>query len=249
MTTAAIIEAHSPNVALQFSGGRDSLALLLHLQSFWDCLTVYYTNSGDALPETLALVDRVRAVVPRFVEIRGRAIETRKRHGWAADVLQAGAGWPWRDHIAGHVPLIDKFFCCFESIMIPMHERMQDDGITLLIRGQRDSDEPKSTFKNGDRADGMTVLFPIADWSSQRVESFIRVQGWEVPPYYAEGATSAPDCMHCTAWLEHGAYPYVARHHPKAARIVLSRLREIRAAVQPGLSALDAAICFNEGGT
>lgn len=239
-----LIAAHSPRVALQFSGGRDSLAMLLLLRSWWPRLTVYYTNSGDAYPETLALVERMRAAVPHFVEIEGRQPQTAERYGWASDVLHAGAGWQFGPGgtRTEHLPLIDRHFCCYHSIMAPMHERMQRDGITLLLRGQRDDDEPKSPVRHGETVGGMTIAYPIADWSAERVEAYIRGKGLDVPPYYAEGATSAPDCMHCTAWLEHGALRYLRRHHPGTAAVVSDRLHHIKLAVAPRIARLDAAL-------
>jgi phosphoadenosine phosphosulfate reductase len=117
--------------------------------------------------------------------------------------------------------------------MRPLQERMRADGMTLLLRGQRDSDEPRSPVKNGETVDGFTICYPIAGWSTEEVETYIAVHGWPLPPYYAAGMRSAPDCRHCTGWLEHNPLPYLRQHHPDVADVVTGRLRELRAAVDP----------------
>lgn len=225
------IRDHAGRVALQFSGGRDSLAMLLLLQPLWPQLTVYYLNSGDAYPETLALVERVRRAVPRFVEVAGRAPEVRERLGWPSDLATPGASWPFEG--IPRFASADRYVCCLESIMRPLHERMVADGITLLLRGQRASDTFRGPARSGDTAGGVTVLHPIEQWSTEEVETYIAAHGWSLPPFYAEGATTASDCMHCTAWLEHNSLPYLERHHPRAAAAVHERLRAIRVAVEP----------------
>ena len=57
--------------ALQFSGGKDSLALVYLLRPQWDRLTLYHVDTGDLLPEVREIVDTVEAMVPDF-----RRIET-----------------------------------------------------------------------------------------------------------------------------------------------------------------------------
>lgn len=227
------MDAHT-RIALQFSGGRDSLALLLAMRPYWERITVYYTNSGDAFPETTALIDAVRNVVPHFVEIMGRVKEVHDEMGWPSDVMQPGTGFQFsREDIDGYVPLIDRHNCCYHSIMAPMHERMKADGITLLIRGQRDEDSTKSHVANGSVIEGIKLLFPIAHWTTAEVEKCIADHGIPLPPFYAAGMTSTPDCMRCTAWLEHGAHKYVAVHHPELALEVNARLKKIRVVVEP----------------
>jgi phosphoadenosine phosphosulfate reductase len=239
MTFDEIMDAHK-RIALQFSGGRDSLALLLAMRPYWDRVTVYYTSSGDAYPETQALVDVFKQAVPHFVQIEGRVNEVHEQMGWPSDVLQPGAGYQFaKSDIDGYVPLIDRHNCCYHSIMQPMHECMQADGITLLIRGQRDEDTTKSHVKSGDVIDGIQLLFPIARWTTEQVEQYIASQGMPLPPYYAEGLTSAPDCMRCTAWLEHGAHKYLMKHHPNVASEVNARLKQIRVVVEPFLRRLN----------
>ena len=46
--------------ALQFSGGKDSLACIHLMRSHWDTLTVYHVDTGDLLPEVREIVDRRR---------------------------------------------------------------------------------------------------------------------------------------------------------------------------------------------
>lgn len=242
METQALIAKHAPHVALQFSGGRDSLAMLLLLKDQLAQMTVYYVNSGDGYPETLALIAAVKRWVPRFVEVQGRVADTHARLGWPSDLLQPGAAWAFgRQSIKGHLQLVDRHTCCYESLMAPMQRRMQADGVTLILRGQRDDDSPKSPVKHGEVVDGVTVAYPLGAWTSEQVDAFIATQGVPLPPYYAAGVTSAPDCMHCTAWLEHKALPYLAAHHPTEAKTVSARLSQIRVAVEPYVKQLLAA--------
>lgn len=238
----SIFDQHE-KIALQFSGGRDSLALLLFMKPYWDKLTVYYCNPGDAYPETLALMDAVKAVVPNFVEIKGYVQETRAQHGWSSDVLPAGASWHFgKDQIPNHLPLIDRYSCCYLSMMKPTHDRMKEDGVTCVLRGQRLEDNIKSHVQSGQVIDGIQVVFPLNDWTTAQVDQFIADAGVSLPPYYAEGLTSAPDCMHCTAWLEHKANKYLNKHHPEVATEVNRRLRLIKVAVQSQTQHLDAAL-------
>jgi len=238
MTFEEIINSHD-RIALQFSGGRDSLALLLAMRPYWDRVTVYYTNSGDAYPETLALIDAIKGAVPSFVQIEGRVKQVHDQLGWPSDVMQPGSGFQFaKEDIDGYVPLIDRHNCCYHSLMQPMHERMKADGITLLIRGQRDEDATKSHVKSGEVIDGIQLLFPISHWTTRQVEDFITNQGMPLPPYYAEGLSSAPDCMRCTAWLEHGAHKYLMKHHPSVASEVNERLKKIRVVVEPYIKRL-----------
>lgn len=66
-------------VAVEVSGGRDSLACLYLLRPYWNRFWVYWLNSGDSFPEVVQLMERVRARVPHFVEIAGRARGPRGR--------------------------------------------------------------------------------------------------------------------------------------------------------------------------
>jgi 3'-phosphoadenosine 5'-phosphosulfate sulfotransferase (PAPS reductase)/FAD synthetase len=227
-------------IALQFSGGRDSLALLLYMRPHWDNLTVYYCNTGDAYPETIALMKAVKEIVPHFIEVQGNVHTVIEQYGLPSDVLHAQA--QHSQAYSSSTKLNDRHNCCFLTMMKPLHDRMKQDGITVILRGQRNQDDPKSIVQSGQVIDGFKIIFPIAEWTIADVEEFITESGCPIPPYYAEGMTSAPDCMHCTAWLEHGSYKYLTKYHPTVAKEVNRRLLQIKVVVQNSIDKLDETL-------
>lgn len=236
-----IIERHE-RIALQFSGGKDSLACLYLMRSYWDRLTVYWLNTGAAFPETVALADQVRAMVPHFVEIAGDQPGVIAQHGIPSDIvpvnhtpigIMAGAS-------AG--PLIqDRYSCCFKTIMVPIYERMVADGITLIIRGQKNADHLKGTLRSGHVENGVEYLFPIEDWTARQVLDYLREQDAQIPRFY-EVMDSAPDCMTCSAYWETGAAAYLKRYHYPVYELVQQRLDVIKDAVAGHIAAFNVEV-------
>lgn len=230
-----IIDRHE-RIALQVSGGRDSLACLYLMRPYWDRMTVYWVNTGATFPETIDVMEQVRALVPRFVEIDGRQPEVLLSHGMPSDIVPAS-------HtpigIAGgdsEGPLIqDRYSCCGRVIMMPLYQRMIEDGITLIVRGQKTADHLKGTLRSGDVSDGVEYLFPIEDWSAQQVMTYLQTQGAPIPRYY-EMMDGAPDCMTCSAYWETGAAAYLKRYHYPAYQEVQRRLDVINIAVAGSIS-------------
>lgn len=207
----AILARHE-RIALQVSGGRDSIACLTLLKPHWDRLTVYWLNTGAAYPETVALMDKIAAQVPRFVRIEGRQPQVIEQFGLPTDILPANATPMGIAGSGQGVPMQDRYSCCLRSIMLPLHERMVADGITLIIRGQKNADRLKSTLRSGQVENGIEYLFPIEDWDARQVMRFLQDQGAPIPRFY-EMLNGAPDCMTCSAWWEEGAARYLRRYH------------------------------------
>lgn len=237
------IIARHQKVAFQFSGGKDSLACLYLLRPYWDRLTVYYLNSGDAFPETLALVQKVRALVPNFVEIPGRVAEVTQDCGIPTDIVPYTATPTAMRMQMGKVPMIDRFLCCALSIMAPLHERMLADGVTLVIRGQKDADRYRSPLRSG-YVDDVELLFPIEGWTDDQVFAFLAEQGVEIPRFYREGLQTTPDCMRCSAWWDDRRGDYLRRYHQEAYGEYRGRLElieaELKRCVGPLFNELDA---------
>lgn len=236
-----IIGRHQ-RIALQFSGGRDSLACLYLMRPYWDRLTVYWCDTGAAYPETIALMEKVRDMVPNFARIEGRQPQVIEAFGIPSDIVPVNATPVGRFVGDEAAPLIqDRYSCCIRSMMEPTHERMIADGITLIIRGQKQKDRLKSRVRSGDAHDGIEYLFPIEDWDTAQVMRFLKDEGAPLPRFY-EMLNGMPDCMTCSAWWEEGAAKYLKRYHHTQYLGNQKRLDIINAAVGEHIAAFNTEV-------
>lgn len=236
----AILSRHE-RVALQLSGGRDSIACLYLMKPWWDRLTVYWLDTGAAYPETVALMAQVAQMVPRFERIEGRQPQVIAQFGMPTDILPASSTPMGITGSGRGIPMQDRYSCCLRSIMLPLHERMLADGITLIVRGQKNADRLKSTVRSGEVHDGIEFLFPIEDWDARKVMTYLREQDAPIPRFY-ELLNGAPDCMSCTAWWEEGAAKYLKRYHHEQFQANQTRLDIIKEAVGQHIAAFNQEV-------
>lgn len=222
-------------VALQLSGGRDSVAALYAMHPWWDRLTVYHLDTGDEFPEVTALVQAIAQDVPVEI-IRSNVHEVHARIGLPSDLVPADNEPLGRMVGGATLALTSRFTCCWHTIMAPMHQRMLDDGVTLMVRGQRSGDYVREPAPAGLLFDGVELLFPIHRWSDAQVDEYVAGLGLPMPSFYAEGMHTTPDCMACTAWLGDGRHAYMRHHHPERASQVAIQIRTIRRAVEAQLA-------------
>lgn len=223
-----VLDRHE-KIALQISGGKDSLALLHILKPWWDRLTVYWCNSGDPFPETEEQMRAICADVPHFVEIEGRQPQVIAELGIPSDLVPATSTPMGRASTGGGIGIIDRYTCCLYSLFMPMHERMKADGITLIIRGQKNSDMQRAPLKSGAVDDGIEYLFPLENWDDAMVYRYLDEHGIALPRYYPI-LSASPDCMTCSAYWEEGRGAYLRAEHPGAYALYQERLGEIAAA-------------------
>jgi phosphoadenosine phosphosulfate reductase len=234
--------ARHDRVALQLSGGRDSIAVLYLLRPWLDRITVYWVNTGAAMPETIALMAQLRTWIPHFVEVLGDQPGHIERFGIPSDLVPTSATPVGRLVSGSIMPAIqDRYTCCINVIMLPMQKAMLADGITLIIRGQKNADKLKSSSRSGTREYGAELLFPIEDWTSADVMAYLRSQGAPIPRFY-DTLNSAPDCLTCTAYWEEGHAAYLAQHHPFEHAIVQKRLDLIMRAAAPHIAQFNQAL-------
>lgn len=174
---------------LQFSGGKDSVACLYLLQSMWDDITVYWCNSGNQFPEAILYMEFMKQEVPHFVEVQSNQPQVIQMYGLPKPE--------------------EKVRCCGTVLWLPLHERMKQDGIEIIIRGQKLCDELKSPIRSGDFADGFGFWFPIEDWTDEQVWDYIYKNKLPVMPFY-DHANGTLECMNCTAYPELGHENYLA---------------------------------------
>lgn len=218
-------------IALQLSGGKDSLATLFLLHDHWDKLTVYWTNTGDPVPEVQAVVDNIKALVPNFVEISGRVHQQVEAFGLPSDLVPTTSTPFGINAYGGGTKLQDRFQCCYNSLMLPMQERMERDGITLIIRGQKSADVMKSPLRSGALENGIEVLFPLEHWTDAQVFAFLETNAF-VPDFY-QGLSASPDCLTCSAYWSEGRATWLKKTHPDAHAVYQGKLDTIRDAVMP----------------
>jgi phosphoadenosine phosphosulfate reductase len=227
------------NIGLQFSGGKDSLAVAYLLRPHWDRLTFYHVDTGDLLPEMREIVRHIENQVPYFVRI---ATDARK---WTDEVALPSDLVPMTCTEAGLLfglskrRLIDRFTCCHINLMMPLHERMKADGVTLAIRGTKRADFPKLPAENGPTPLGYSLWLPLLDWSHDDVFAYLREAGAPICRIY-EHRVNSPECATCPAWWNEGRAAYLKKHHPDLAAAYSARLQAVAGEVMPVLATLQA---------
>lgn len=225
--------------ALQFSGGKDSLACLYLLRPLLADLIVYWLDTGDGCPETRAIVDQVRPWVPNFVTITTDVKAWRAIHGMPSDLAPARAHWLGVAYGMAASPIVGRFDCCWHNLMAPMHLRMVADGVDAVIRGTKLCDTGKVPIEG--RTEFYDVLLPLRDWTHGDVFDYLESVGAPRNGIYehAGQGISAPECMGCTAWWEDGKAAYFKALHPQRLEAYRNDLRRIRVVVQEHLRELD----------
>jgi 3'-phosphoadenosine 5'-phosphosulfate sulfotransferase (PAPS reductase)/FAD synthetase len=241
MDIANLLSRHE-KIGLQFSGGRDSLATVYLLRPWLDRITVYWGNTDDPYPETLEVVDHVRAMCPNFIEINGRQPQVVAEFGIPSDLVPVNSTPLGLSGARRAGPLIqDRYSCCWRVVMYPLHQRMKDDGVTLIIRGQREADNLKGPLRSGDTMDGFEFLYPIEAWSDAQTSAYLVSEGAPLPRFYDTMSTT-PGCMTCSAFWEDGQAQYLKRHHPETYGEVQRRLNIIKIAVEEHIAAFNIEV-------
>jgi phosphoadenosine phosphosulfate reductase len=204
--------ARHSKIAFQFSGGKDSTALLFKMRPYWDRMTVYHLNTGDQHPETTELIEQVEQLVPVTV-VQSNVFAIKRQFGLPSDVV------PWTSARSAHslnagstVPIQDRVACCYRTTMKPLHDFMKQQGVTLIIRGQKNADSLKGDLVSGDVLDGFEFLYPISDLTDQDCFDLLEANGIKIPSYYSEGLVHSGDCLGCTAWNTEESRPQYLRN-------------------------------------
>lgn len=175
-------------IALQFSGGKDSVCCLFLLKPMWDDITVYWLNTGDAFPEAILYMEELKKLVPHFVEVV--------------------SDQPKYIRFFGHPSEATKTECCGAVMWLPLREAMKRDGVDVIIRGVKQVDKLKGPAKSGDFLDGFRFWHPIDDWTDEDVWAYIKENKLPVIPFY-EKASGTLECMSCKVYADLGHAEYM----------------------------------------
>lgn len=221
--------ARHERIGFQFSGGRDSTAALYLLKPYWDRLTVYHLDTGDQFPETRAVVAAVEADMGKpMTRIAGDVARVQEEFGLPSDLVPVDNGNPGRLVSGRELKIQSRYDCCARALMLPLHERIRADGITLIVRGQRDDEYTTPPMRSGGVNGSLEVLYPIQTWTGDEVSAYLKDNGFPLAPFYERGARRAPECMGCTAWWDEGRAQYMERYHPQAFEAYRTRIEIVR---------------------
>lgn len=225
--------ARHERIAFQLSGGADSVAALYVMRPSWNLMTIYHLDTGDSFPEKQAVIGRIEQDI-HLTHIQADVRRYRAEIGLASDVVPFDNTPVGRGLSGRTLRIVSRMECCAANVMLPLHQRMLDEDVTLLIRGTR-ADEFKGglPLRSGHvetDAAGRSVelLHPIEDWSKQKVIDFCADQGLPVTPFYSYGMSTSPECKGCTAWWSDGRMAYLRQHHSAEAVAYDKNLRAIR---------------------
>lgn len=224
-------------LGLALSGGKDSLACWYLYRD--KNPIVFWVNTGKAYPETVQVIEKIRAETTEFIEIKTNQNTQNKECGYPSDVVPSD----WTDYgfkITGEKPykLQNYLKCCWFNKGLPLHKAIKERGITTLIRGQRNDETHKSTSKTGNVFDGITYIQPIENWTKEQVLSFLSTQT-DLPEHFKINHSSL-DCYDCTAFWSHSKdrIQYTKEHHPEFYKEYRIRLELVKSALKQSLEHL-----------
>lgn len=224
-------------IALGFSGGKDSLALIYLFREYLPRITVYHMDTGDLLPEMRAAVESATLMIPNFIRVQGDVMAWIDANGLPTDLL------PYSMHPLGQMAgqadgkLVARYDCCFANLMLPLYQRMSDDGMTLLIRGTKTVDLKRLPTRSGQIIDGKEIWNPIEDWSHDDVFAYLKSVGAPHNPVY-DSMVNSPECARCSAWWSEGRATYLREKHPVLFTEYRRRLEVVADAVTPSINAM-----------
>lgn len=225
-------------IALMFSGGRDSIACLELYRAYLDKITVIWVNTGASFPEIEEYMDELN--VPHFVEIRTNQPASLLENGHPVDILPINysnigqAVTSKKD-----IKLRTYFDCCAENQWIPAHLKINELGITCVIRGQRNNESHTNPIKSGEVIDGIEYVFPIETWSDTDVIEYLKSKNVEITERLSMPHSSL-DCWNCTAYVASSKerFEYIKKHHPQRHEAVVNLLKKIDNVVTTELNAI-----------
>lgn len=224
---------------IEFSGGRDSRAVLELLWPRREEFTVLIVDTGGWLPELAEFVEESVKGWPRVVRVRTDAGKWIEQWGIPADLVPSWAFRGSREATGEAYPyaVVPARHCCIQNLMEPLHQAalalgqaegqpVTGAGAELTIyRGVRGDDPRKSCILPGEVHGGVRYEYPIWDWDAGRVNAYLAAAGVRLPAWYELGGKGL-DCWWCTGYTEEsdGVWRYLAREHPEKWAVVRDRL-------------------------
>ena len=233
------------SAALQFSGGKDSLALLHLARPYLDRVTVFFGDTGATYPHVKQFVIEAckemgakLVMVEPFMPVK----EFTEQYGFPSDLVSTDrspeARWMQREDAA---KLQSYVSCCGNMIWAPMQAAIKARGIKIILRGSKRAD-PHVTVPDGHKDEHFEYRSPLWGWTDKDVMEFLADK--DMPDQYPQIMDSM-DCWVCTAHMT-GKYAkakleYARDKYPTLWPEISRRVRTVREAIATDLTRVDRA--------
>lgn len=194
--------------AIQFSGGKDSTALMYLLRDRLkeDDVTVYFGDTGIVYPHVVSFVHGLCMKLGAKLKIIHPEIGIADFHSMAglpSDIVPVEASFPMHNFLKEKRPvkLQSSISCCGKMLWEPLYKAMINDGIEIVYRGSKAADSHVGV-PDGHIENGIQFLSPIWEWTDEDVFNYLKEVGAELPRHYSK-VNNSFDCIFCTAFLNH----------------------------------------------
>lgn len=240
LATARGLVATNDKVALSYSGGAESGLLLHLLRPLRQKLVAVWVNPG-VLPHNAEHVRRQMQGGP-CVEVKGDREAFWRDHGIPARIMPMERMTIYRNDVPMKGPPISsEIACCSAVRTAPGQLWCMNNGVTLMIHGQRRG-EGTTMFNAG--------LAPahwgaLAEWTRGEVMRRVAFHGVPLPFQYAEGCPKSMECAACPADTDPERLGFLKRFYPEAhaetVRLARQAMNETAAILERERAALEAA--------
>ena len=237
--------------AVQFSGGKDSLAVLHLMRGRFDSdTTVYFGDTGIAYPHIARFVAATCAAFGlrlKVVKPTVSALAFHAKQGLPADIVPVECSAEMQPYLSSRrEPLLQSgLSCCSALLWRPLQEALLADGVRVVYRGSKKCDGQVGVADGFVDAHGIIYRSPLWDWSEKDVFDYLKAAGAELPAHYAQ-VNSSFDCYACTAWLNHTGVAdrlaWTREAYPELWPEIETRLRRVREALDRERAGIDAAL-------
>lgn len=223
--------------AVQFSGGKDSLAVLhLMRDRLGPEAAVYFADSGMTYPHVTEFVKSTCERLGLTLKIVKPPVDIslfQAARGLPADMVPVEASAEMQPYLpaAKRVLLQSGLSCCSAMLWRPLQEAILSDGVKTVYRGSKKCDGQVGVADGHVDGHGIIYHSPLWNWSDDEVFSYLKNVGAELPAHYA-AVNSSFDCYGCTAWLNHAGVParlkWTKEAYPDLWPVIEMRLRMVR---------------------
>ena len=258
------------NAVLQFSGGKDSTALMYLARPWLDRITVIFAETGATFPHLVRHIeDTCERLGANLVMIRP-PIDVHQHirdHGLPADVVPVEASAAMLPFLKPPpAQLLQPYTqCCGAMLWAPMLRYTRENGVDLVLRGSKASDRRVGVGPSVE-VEGIRYESPLWDWSDDDVYAYLAEQGAALPEHYgfSRGATAREDgrerpdarkrpdaindsldCWICTAHLAHHGdekMRYIRETYPDLWPTVAERVARVQAVLAGEIARITPAM-------